>query len=158
MQCHSNFIDCSTINSTIMHIHRTLLTTLFVLFFTVLSAQTDRVFDTTIHNDEYKIYITLNLYDKNVRVPDQDVLGEVEGYIGSSQCRSKWLIVDSRMVNDRTAELEVINDYGSEDFTAVLKMNNDGTYTFKKKNGSTLKFAVNRKWQKLPSTFQLTKK
>ena len=116
------------------------------------------MFDTTIHNDEYKIYITLNLYDKNVQVPDQDVLGEVEGYIGSSQCRSKWLIVDSRMVNDRTAELEVINDYGSEDFTAVLKMNNDGTYTFKKKNGSTLKFAVNRKWQKLPSTFQLTKK
>ena len=142
-----------------MNNHRLLLISLFSwLVFAVSSAQTDRVFDTTIHNDEYKIFITMNLYDKHVRVPDQDVLGEVDGYIGSSQCRSKWIIVDSRIVDDCTAELEVVNDYGSEDFTAVLKKNSNGTYSFKKKGGSTLKFAVNRKWQKLPSTFQLTKK
>ena len=58
----------------------------------------------------------------------------------------------------RTAEIEVANDYGSEDFTAVLKVEKDGTYSYKKKDGSTLKFAVKGKWQKLPGSLEFKKK
>lgn len=120
-------------------------------------AQEKRPFDATIRNEEYKIYIRLNLYDNNVKVPGQDVLGEVGGYFGSTQSSSKWFIVGSTVIDAHTAEIEVINDYGSEDFTATLKANADGTYTYKKEDGSTLKFAVRGKWQKLPSRLELKK-
>lgn len=132
---------------------------LFILVLSMITAaaagQEARPFDTTIRNDEYKIYIRLNLYDNDVKVPGQDVLGEVGGYFGSTQSSTKWFIVDSRVIDSRTAEIEVVNDYGSEDFTATLKANPDGTYDYKKEGGSTLKFAVKGKWQKLPARLEL---
>lgn len=121
-------------------------------------AQQGRPFDTTIRNEEYKIYIRLNLYDKNIIVPGQDVLGEVDGYFGSTQSSTKWIVVASRLIDGRTAEIEVVNDYGSEDFTATLKVNDDGTYEYKKDGGSTLKFAVRGKWQKIPGNLELVRK
>ena len=121
-------------------------------------AQQGRPFDTTIRNEEYKIYIRLNLYDKNITVPGQDVLGEVDGYFGSTQSSTKWIVVASRLIDGRTAEIEVVNDYGSEDFTATLRVNDDGTYEYKKDGGSTLKFAVKGKWQKIPGNLELVRK
>lgn len=121
-------------------------------------AQQGRPFDTTIRNEEYKIYIRLNLYDKNITVPGQDVLGEVDGYFGSTQSSTKWIVVASRLIDGRTSEIEVVNDYGSEDFTATLKVNDDGTYEYKKDGGSTLKFAVRGKWQKIPGNLELVRK
>ena len=121
-------------------------------------AQQGRPFDTTIRNEEYKIYIRLNLYDKNITVPGQDVLGEVDGYFGSTQSSTKWIVVASRLIDGRTAAIEVVNDYGSEDFTATLKVNDDGTYEYKKDGGSTLKFAVRGKWQKIPGNLELVRK
>lgn len=121
-------------------------------------AQQRRPFDTTIRNEECKIYIRLNLYDKNITVPGQDVLGEVDGYFGSTQSSTKWIVVASRLIDGRTAEIEVVNDYGSEDFTATLKVNDDGTYEYKKDGGSTLKFAVRGKWQKIPGNLELVRK
>lgn len=123
----------------------------------LLPAQTDSTFNVTLHNDEYKIYITMNLYDKNVDVPGQAVLGKVDGFIASKQSSSKWIIVSSRIISTTEAEIEVINDYGSEDFLAVIKRNADGTYSYNKKGGSTLKFAVRGKWQKIPGSLEMVK-
>lgn len=123
----------------------------------LLPAQTDSTFNVTLHNDEYKIYITMNLYDKDVDVPGQAVLGKVEGFIASKQSSSKWIIVSSRIISTTEAEIEVINDYGSEDFLAVIKRNADGTYSYNKKGGSTLKFAVRGKWQKIPGSLEMVK-
>lgn len=109
-------------------------------------------FKVYLKNDEYKIYMRLNLYGKDIRVPGQDVFGLLDGYIGSSQGSGLWLITASKLKGERTAEIDVINDYGSEDFTATLHVNPDGTYTMKKNGGSTLKFGVRGKWQKLPGT------
>lgn len=121
------------------------------------AAQENRPFATTIHDDEHKIYITMDLYDKDVTVPGQDVLGQMDGYIGSKQSRSLWMIISSTVIDERTAEIEVVNDYGSEDFTAELKVNRDGTYSYRKKDGSTLKFAVKGKWQKIPARVEFRK-
>lgn len=134
---------------------------IFALFMSLvpmlLPAQTDSTFNVTLHNDEYKIYITMNLYDKDVDVPGQAVLGKVEGFIASKQSSSKWIIVSSRIISTTEAEIEVINDYGSEDFLAVIKRNADGTYSYNKKGGSTLKFAVRGKWQKIPGSLEMVK-
>lgn len=121
------------------------------------SAQKARPFCVHLVNKEYKIYMKINLYDKNLKVPGQDVYGELDGYIGSLQGSGMWLITSSEVKNARSATIEVINDYGSEDFTATLKVNSDGSYTLKKDGGSTLKFAVRGKWQKLPNTIQMIK-
>lgn len=131
----------------------------FILWLVPLlsDAQKSRPFDTTIGNKEYKIYIKMNLYDRNLTVSGQDILGTVDGYIGSEQSRNQWFIVSSRIINKNTAEIDVINDYGSEDFTAVIKFNQDSTYSYRKKSGSTLKFGVKGKWQKLPGAFILKK-
>lgn len=123
----------------------------------LLPAQTDSTFNVTLHNDEYKIYITMNLYDKDVDVPGQAVLGKVDGFIGSKQSSGKWIIESSRIISTTEAEIEVINDYGSEDFMAVIKRNADGTYSYNKKGGSTLKFAVRGKWQKIPGSLEMVK-
>lgn len=135
---------------------------LFAMFLTAVlaAAQEARPFDVEIKNDEYKIYIKMNLYDRNVTVPGQDMLGQMDGYVGSAQSAGKWYIVDSRVLGDDTAEVDVTNDYGSENFTATVKANPDGTYTLDRKGGSTLKFAVKGKWQKIPAkvTFKKVKK
>ena len=129
---------------------------IFALFVSLvpllLPAQTDSTFNVTLHNDEYKIYITMNLY-----VPGQAVLGKVDGFIASKQSTGKWIIVSSQIKSKNEAEIEVINDYGSEDFTAVIKRNSDGTYSYTKKGGSTLKFAVRGKWQKIPGSLEFVK-
>lgn len=122
------------------------------------STQKSKPFKAYLENDEYKIYLRLNLYDKNIKVAGQDIYGELDGFIGSKQSSNVWLITSSEVKGDRTAEIEVINDFGSEDFTATLRVNADGTYTLKKHGGSTLKFAVRGKWQKLPGTIELKRK
>lgn len=117
-----------------------------------------RPFKAYLYNKEYKIYLRINLYDKDVKVPGQELYGLLDGYIGSNQSGNMWMITSSVIKNATTAEIEVINDYGSEDFTATLRLNRDGSYTFRKNGGSTLKFAVRGKWQKLPGTIELQKR
>jgi len=118
----------------------------------------EKPFKAYLVNEEYKVFMRLNLYDKDVKVPGQDVYGELDGYIGSLQGSGVWLITASELKGDRTATLEVINDYGSEDFTATLRLNPDGSYTLKRHGGSTMKFAVRGKWQKLPATIGFVRK
>jgi len=110
-----------------------------------------------IYNDEYQIFIKMNLYDKDIKVPGQDFLGSLDGYIGCKRSGQVWPIISSRITQDKVAEIEAVNDYGSEDFTAKITVNKDGTYTLRKSEGSTLKFPVKGKWHKIPGTVILKK-
>ena len=101
---------------------KTILALLAVILPMLAAAQDARPFDVKVVNDEYKIYIRMNLHDKNLTVPGQDVLGQVDGYIASTQSRSTWIIIASEIIDERTARIEVVNDYGSEDFTAEVKL------------------------------------
>ena len=108
------------------------------------------------NNEEYKIFLEINFTQKNIVVPNQEVFGELDGYIGSTQCNTVWPITSSD-VKGKNAFIEVINNYGSEDFEASLKMLNDSTIQYEHKNGSTLKFPVNRKWHKIPTKLTFTR-
>ena len=46
-------------------------------------AQDSVTFKGYIHNEEYKVYIKMNFYDKNVIVPGQEIFGELPGFFGS---------------------------------------------------------------------------
>lgn len=122
--------------------------------------ESPQIFHTYLYNEEYQVWLDINFYDNNVRVPQQDILGELPGYLGAKRDARRWLILDA-IIKGNTATLSIINDYGSEDLEATLTYNNDGlqqpdgsiaggTYTLTQKSGSTIKIVVNRKWVKLP--------
>ena len=115
-----------------------------------IMAQADSTYIGRFYNQEYKIFLKIDLVNKNIVVEDQTVFGEMDGYIGSDQCNHIWAIVSSEIHNDK-AELEVVNNYGSEDFHATLTKDKDNNLVFKHTGGSVLKFPVNRKWQKIPT-------
>ena len=111
----------------------------------------------TFHNNEYNVYIKINFIDKDILVPGQEILGELDGYFGSTQSSHIWPITSSE-VEGNTAKIEVINNYGSEDFTASIILKDNNTLEFKHLKGSTFKFPVNKKWQKLPSKLTFIRK
>lgn len=130
---------------------------MFVLLVSVkLAAQNDKVFHTYIYNDEFKVYMDINLYENNVIVPDQELFGEIPGYFGAKRDQRKWLITSAKIDGKNSATLEIVNDYGSEDLTATLTYNpEDGSYVLKQKSGSRIKIVVNRKWVKIPTELKL---
>lgn len=124
---------------------------------TISFAQDNLTFKGYIHNDEYKVYIKMNFYDKNIVVPDQQIFGELPGYFGSKNDSRKWLFTDVEIKDKTTAQISIINDYGSEDLVATLRLLPDGTYELQQKEGSTLKIVEKRKWVKIPKKIILTR-
>lgn len=130
---------------------------LFILMFVLLvsvklAAQSNKVFHTYIYNDEFKVYMDINLYENNVIVPNQELFGETPGYFGAKRDERKWLITSAKIDDKNSATLEIANDYGSEDLTATLTFNpEDGSYVLRQKSGSRIKIVVNRKWVKIPT-------
>lgn len=114
------------------------------------SVNPDSLFKTRIENKEYEVWLEINFYNNNVIVPGQGVLGALPGYMGAKKDGRTWLITDAEIIDRHTATLTFINDYGSEDLTAELSINPDGTYVLTQKEGSTIKFAFKNKWVKLP--------
>jgi hypothetical protein len=123
-------------------------------------SQSDAPFKAYIYNKEYKVYMRINLYDNDIKIPGQEIFGEIGGFLRSDDDSRCWIITSAE-VNEKkkTANLEIINDYGSEDLTATLSYNpKDSVYTLKQGAGSTIKIARNRKWVKLPSTMKFKRK
>lgn len=135
-----------------------LLSILFLAFATMCVAQSENTtFKGTLTNDQYNVYLKINFYDQNIKVPGQEVFGEMAGFFGDYKDGRKWLITDVK-ISGKTAALSITNDYGSEDLTAELTQDSDGKYTLKQLKGSTIKIARNRKWVKIPKNLVFIKK
>ncbi len=136
---------------------RKILATLLCLISISSVAQTDStLFKGKITNKEYDVYMNIDFYHKNLKVPGQELFGEMPGYFGDRRDSRKWLITDAD-IEGKTAHLSIINDYGSEDLTADLIVLPDGSYELQQKEGSNLKIARNRKWVKIPKNLKFTK-
>ena len=55
----------------------------------------------------------------DIKVPGQDIFGEIPGYFGACRDSRKWLITSAKINSSNKASLDIVNDYGSEDLTAV---------------------------------------
>lgn len=137
--------------------------TVFTLILSVASinifAQKDSTsFKGHFTNSEYDVYITLNLYDKDISVPNHTLFGDLPGYLGKRMNNFYWLITSGKVKSATKAELSLINDYGSEDLKATLIKKNDSTYILRQESGSALKVANKGKWQKLPKELEFKKK
>lgn len=108
-------------------------------------------------NEEYNIYLYLDVDNPKVRIPGDDIYGEIPGYFGAKGYEQKWIIIECKRVNDNKAEITVVNDYGSEDFTATLTEDSEGNITMKHLEGSTFKSVMNSKRIKVPKTVILKK-
>ena len=135
----------------IIMMRRILLLLLMAASLTVM-AQKPANFKGRMVNDEYQVYININFYRQRIIVPGQEILGQLAGYLGDERDGRKWLFTEAKVETDTKATIAVINDYGSEDLTATLTVNPDGTYTLRQEKGSVLKIARNRKWVKLPKS------
>ena len=83
-------------------------------------AQNDStLFKGKLTNKELNVYMSIDFYHKNLKVPGQEVFGEMPGYFGDRHDSRKWLITDAN-VDGKVAHLSIINDYGSEDLVADL--------------------------------------
>ena len=120
-------------------------------------AQNDStLFKGKITNKEFDVYMTIDFYHKNLKVPGQELFGEMSGYFGDRRDSRKWLITDAEIYG-KIAHLSIINDYGSEDLVADLIVLPNGTYELQQKDGSSMKIARNRKWVKIPKKLVFTK-
>ena len=120
-------------------------------------AQVDStLFQGRISNKELDVYMVIDFHHKNLKVPGQELFGEMPGYFGDKRDSRKWLITDA-VVDGKTAHLSIINDYGSEDLTADLVALPDGSYELQQKEGSNMKIARNRKWVKIPKRLKFIK-
>lgn len=133
---------------------RTLVTTFLLSVVLSIEAQYMGVFKGYLYNDEYQVYINMDFYRNNIKVPGQEIFGELPGYFGSKRDGRKWLFVAAELTDSITAKLTITNDYGSEDLEAVLKRLPDGSFELQQNDGSTIKIAVNRKWVKIPKRLQ----
>ncbi len=119
-------------------------------------AQNDAtVFKGYLYNDEYQVYLQIDFYNESVSVPGNELYGSLPGYLGKKNNSFCWPITAVKLSNEKTATLNLINDYGSEDLTATLTQENDSTYILRQGKGSTLKVPKNGKWQKLPKSLGL---
>ena len=112
--------------------------------------QNSKPFRAYLYNNDYEVFMRLDLYGESITVPGQELYGELPGYLGKKHNSFCWLITSSKIDGEK-AELQMINDYGSEDLTATLTQENDSLYVLRQVEGSTLKVPKDGKWQKLPS-------
>ena len=133
---------------------RTLVMTFLLSVVLSIEAQHMSVFKGYLYNDEYQVYINMDFYRNNIKVPGQEIFGELPGYFGSKRDGRKWLFVAAELKDSITAKLTITNDYGSEDLEAVLRRLPDGSFELQQNDGSTIKIAVNRKWVKIPKRLQ----
>lgn len=131
----------------------------FISFlFIVLSASAQQPFKGKFENKEHEIFLMINLYDKNISVPGQEIYGEMDGFVGSKRNSLVWMITSSEVISDKKATIEIVNDYGSEDADAELTIIDENTILYTKKSGSNLRFSKNGRWFRTPSKIKFIRK
>lgn len=126
-------------------------------YLTSFAQKDSTIFKGYLSNNEQEVYLQINFYQNDIKVPGQEIFGTIAGFLGDRKDSRKWLITNAA-IEGKTAHLSIINDYGSEDLTADLTLESDGTYSLKQITGSNIKIARNRKWVKIPKKLTFMKK
>lgn len=126
--------------------------TFCMLLATITSMAQENNFNTRIYNKVYDVEIVMNLNEESINIPGQEILGRVYGYLKKKTDARVWAIMSAKISKDgKRAEIEMVNDYGSEDLNAELTYDaKTASYTLKQLSGSTIKVSNGKKWLKLP--------
>ena len=136
---------------------KNVLYTLFLLLVTVplLAQEKKESFRAYLYNNEYQVYLRINLYDQDIEIPSQPLYGKLPGFLGKERNSFCWVITSCDVKDENEAQLQLINDFGSEDLQATLIRKNDTLYVLRQGKGSTLKVPHQGKWRKLPRILEL---
>ena len=129
-----------------------------LLALTVSAQQANDSFRAYLYNNTYEVYLRINFYEQNITIPGQELYGELPGFLGKQRNSFCWVITGCEVKDEKTATLQLINDFGSEDLTATLTRMNDSVYVLKQEVGNTIKVPSKGKWQKLPKTLEFKRK
>jgi hypothetical protein len=153
-------LDLVSLSAKIISMRRISFTILaFFLAISTFAEQKDSTtFRAYLYNNEFEVYLKINFYDEDIKVPGQELYGPLPGYFGKKNNSFCWVITSAKIKDKKTATMNLINDYGSEDLTATLTRKNDSIYILKQESGSTLKVPKNSKWQKIPKTLELKRR
>ncbi len=142
-----------------MVLNRIIFSTLLLLLSSATWAQKKGdSFRAYLFNNTYNVYLRINFYDQNVTVPGQELYGQLPGYLGKLHNSFCWVITSCDIKDEHKAEMQLINDFGSEDLKATLTRENDSVYVLKQGAGSTIKVPINGKFQKLPKTLEFKRR
>ncbi len=108
-------------------------------------------------NDEYNVYMRIDLYSDGIDIPEHELYGPLPGFLAKRHNGFYWVITSAQVVSDKEAKVEFINDYGSEDLEATFTIKNDSTLVLHQGEGSTIKIPVDGKWKKLPNKLEFKK-
>ena len=135
---------------------------LFILLSTAVwkgyAQQDNTAFRAYLYNNEYDVYLRINFYDQDVTIPGQELYGDLPGYLGKKNNSFCWVITSCKVESEKKAQLQLINDFGSEDLTATLTRKNDSIYVLRQGDGNPIKVPSKGKWQKLPKTIELKRR
>ena len=85
-----------------------------VISITANAQQKTRPFHAYLINKEYEIYLNINFYEDDVTVPDQELHGQIPGYLGKERNSFCWVITSAKLRNEHNADLikfEASRDY-----------------------------------------------
>lgn len=113
-----------------------------------------RPFEGVFRSESLDINAELNLYEKNIAVPDADdemCFGFLRGNINGVWAAMKVIEMD-----DQKAVVRLSNDLGFEAQTIELIVGENGVLTVRLVKDNNMKAVKDRKYVKLPKTFELT--
>ena len=102
-------------------------------------------------NKEERMELHIDLYEESIDVPNMEMFGPMNGYLGGGGVYGKWMVTSFKIKDDHVATLRVSNDLGSETQSIQLTWLNDSTYAMDLQGGVVVKKVVNKKLAKVPA-------
>lgn len=104
-----------------------------------------------LYNKEERMELHIDLYEETIDVPNMEMFGPMNGYLGGGGVYGKWMVTSFKIKDDHVATLRVSNDLGSETQSIQLTWLNDSTYAMDLQGGVVVKKVVNKKLAKVPA-------
>lgn len=104
-----------------------------------------------LYNKEERMELHIDLYEESIDVPNMEMFGPMNGYLGGGGVYGKWMVTSFKIKDDHVATLRVSNDLGSETQSIQLTWLNDSTYAMDLQGGVVVKKVVNKKLAKVPA-------
>jgi hypothetical protein len=102
-----------------------------------------------------KIELKIDLYEESIEVPDMEMFGPMNGYLGGN-IYSVWPVTSFKIKKDKVI-LRLSNDLGSETQEAELTQTSDSTYTLKLIGSTVVKKVEGRKLVKITPILNMIK-
>ena len=120
-----------------------------------LSANAGKPWKLSLTAPKEKITLDIDLYEESIEVPDMEMFGPMNGYLGGN-IYGVWTVTSFQIKKDK-AILRLSNDMGSETQEAELTQTSDSTYTLKLLGSTVVKRAEGRKLHKITPTLKMIK-